>query len=107
MTRLESHRNAFRAAKVPMTGPLLRYSDLAPDERSLLESELAHWARMVAPARLTPTFSAWVFHSNGIMCPHPIGSREYDGTCRSDVEIPFDESNWFRCGICGSLVINR
>ena len=105
-TRLESHRKEFMGAKTPMTGPLLRFSDLSFEERAVLERDIT--TRLVN-ASVTPTaqFYLEVFNSWGIMCPHPIYFRLYDGFYRSDKEVPFDDCIWYKCNMCQCSVINR
>lgn len=89
-----------------MTGPLLRYCDLSQAERSLLDRDVV--SRILGGTdseRLAVTLG--VFHSWGVMCPHPIRTRLYEGLYGSIDSVPFDECSWYSCGACGSIVINR
>ncbi len=103
--RFLEHRRSFRLEGVQMTGPLLRITDLNSAERAVIESELSSWILLAGSS--DPKLCAWVLHSNGVMCPHPTTSRLYDGFYRTLEEVSFDESEWYSCGVCDSIVINR
>ena len=105
-TRLESHRDSFIGREVPMTGPLLRFAELSSDERSVLAHSLVN-NLSAENAPLTPFSYLAVLHSWGIMCPHPMPSRYYDGIYGSVDEIKFDECQWYNCDVCRCIVINR
>ena len=103
-TRLESHRRSFLAEK--MTGPLIRFSDVDATERRIIKQDVAQRLAR-GHLSLTPGFYLGVLNSWGIMCPHPIESRTYEGLYVSDVELGFDECGWYDCGVCDCIVINR
>jgi len=101
--RIVSHRDAFRKAKG--TGPLLRWSDLSVAERALIVGDLA--GRCQAGA--TPDRSVFlaVIHSWGVMCPHPQERRSYEDFPWSELPVAFEERQWYSCGVCECIVINR
>lgn len=109
VTRLETHRLAFRSAEIPMTGPLLRFQDLSPEERRIVDSAAVQRVRELASDGRDFTTHDYleVLHSWGIMCPHPLGTRTYEGLYWSDIELSFDECRWYDCDTCGCIVINR
>jgi hypothetical protein len=93
-------------AESPMTGPLLRFSDLDATERRIIEQDVAQrLARGHVPP--TPGFYLGVLNSWGIMCPHPVATRRYEGLYASDSDVPFEECEWYDCITCGCVVINR
>ena len=98
-SRLEIHRDSFHSMPVPMTGPLLRFSELTPSEVSLVNVDLFKSGQV-------EEFTG-IFHDWGVMCPHPMDFAEYEGFYRSDSRLSFEESNWFHCGLCDCIVINR
>jgi len=108
LTRLEEHRTAFVFNKG--VGPLLRIDQLSHEEIDLVNAEF--FARM----RLRPEGSSFEemyreyaasLGSWGIMCPHPLGFRLYDGSRDSRSPLPFSESRWYSCRLCSTAVINR
>lgn len=104
--RLENHRKSFRE----MGGPLLRVSDLNPDEISFVAHILAGLIkepRWWGIDDITIALHLYALNSWGIMCPHPENSRLYEGYYQSKSVPPFKECNWFHCQICECLVINR
>lgn len=108
MTRMDldgllAHRQIFRGSSPPLTGPLVSYSILGPTARKHLSAEIV---------RLDLGLSdiPGLLHSWGVMCSHPRRMRSYDGPdglYETEDDVPFSESLWFGCGICGCLVINR
>lgn len=98
------HRNNFQAMK--RTGPLLRWSDLTPDAQAFLTQEFVIGSRGVFGTDLYGTYVG-TLHSWGVMCPHPMVHRLYDGFRPSDIPLPFLTDPWFLCTLCGTRVVNR
>jgi len=101
---LALHRNSFQAAR--RTGPLLRWSDLTPEVQGLLTQEFitnsAGAARWNVGQIYVETLHGW-----GVMCPHPMAHRLYEGWRASDDPMTFEEAQWFSCGLCKTRVVNR
>ncbi len=74
-----------------MTGPLLRFQDLTPEERDLISAD---YLRRASDGGL-PGASLYldVMNSWGVMCPHPMESRMYS-------------ASWFMCEVCNCAVVD-
>lgn len=107
MTRLEKHRKSLLEEK--RFGPLLRVEDLQVDEISLINSSFLELCRARKVSNIEETYSAYVdtLHQWGVICPHPLVHRRYDGFSRSDAPVPFETSKWYTCQLCRAMVINR
>ena len=90
-------------------GPLLVLETLGPDEVALVNRSFLERCQRDRVTGIDDIYGAYVssLHEWGIMCPHPQHRRRYDGWHGSDVPLPFDESPWYDCGLCGTAVINR
>lgn len=101
------HRNNFHANR--FTGPLLRWSDLSRECQATLTGEFLRNSRAVAGpdfGRNLQRCYAETLHSWGVMCPHPMPHRLYDGFRMSDVALPFGTDPWFLCTLCEARVVN-
>lgn len=103
--RLVSHRDQFRGSLIPMTGPLLRHSDLNDSERSLLKGDFLK--RRTSSELPDHLLYLDVMHSWGVMCPHPQSSRRYEGIFCWDHPPGFNEFKWYSCEVCECAVINK
>lgn len=106
-TRLEKHREEFHQGK--RLGNLVRLEDLSTDELTLVNSSLLNHMRLSDAEDLDGFYEVYVqtLHDWGIMCPHPLPRRLYDGWRRSEAPTPFNESKWYHCTLCRTSVINR
>lgn len=100
VARLRSHREFFERHG----GPLLRVQDLDHTELSFMTHALAC---LGTDDRLLSKLCLKVLNDWGIMCPHPQGSRLYEGLYVSTDILPFRESPWYHCLTCECIVINR
>lgn len=98
------HRNNFQALK--HTGPLLRWVDLSPDCQGFLTQEFIANSRGIKESDLYRVY-AETLHSWGVMCPHPLAHRLYDGFRQSDIPLPMGSDPWYLCTLCGARVVNR
>ena len=106
-TRLERHRASWELGR--RTGPLLRLEDLDQSEVELINADFFVRARDLGANDLERMYEVYVetLHMWGVMCPHPLYQRLYDGWRRSELAVPTEESRWFSCGLCKTLVINH
>lgn len=88
---------------------MLRYEDLTTEEQALVYTTFMARVRHVQSEDIVSFHRTYteVLHEWGVMCPHHQAYRLYDGWTSSDTPVPFEESRWFRCSLCDSLVINR
>lgn len=100
---LNWHRELFHRNK--LCGPLLRWSDLTVDAQGMLTRHFIAKSRDVSGPPITRLYVE-ILHSWGVMCPHPLSYRLYDGWRASDYAIPAEDSRWFSCGMCGTAVVN-
>jgi len=95
-TRLETHRRQF--VSDGMVGSLLKFEELTLDERTLISRDFSTIPDICRVFGLTrDNAGVWIFHSWGVMCPHPGYSRR--------PSISSDE--WYDCLTCGCIVLNR
>lgn len=106
-TRLERHRSEFELNQ--RRGALLGIEELDPDELNLINASFFNNIRERGADDINAIYEAYVetLHMWGVMCPHPIPHRLYDGWQRSMSPLQFEESRWYSCTICGSAVINK
>ena len=107
MSRLLVHRESFRADGG--RGQLLRLEDLGPEEYEQINADFFARVRFGEAATLDEIYRAYAaaLHDWGIMCPHPLAYRLYDGEAPARSPIPFDTCRWYDCTLCGAAVINR
>lgn len=105
--RLEQNRERFTLAK--HTGPLLAFSELTPTEQGFLTSEFLINSRSITKGDVETLGTCYVqtMHGWGVMCPHPMPHRLYEGKWQTEVHLDFELSPWFDCGLCKTRVINR
>lgn len=107
LTRLEVHREQFRKEK--KIGGLIRLEELDHEEMALINASVIKHLRLSPAEDLDGFYDSYVqtLHNWGIMCPHPLGKRLYDGWRKCIAPLLFEESKWYHCGICCTSVINR
>ena len=105
-TPLEIHRKEF--IRLNGVGPMIRVDDLSQEEIGLINADFLERCRGRADD-INAIYTTYVqtLHSWGVICPHPIPHRAYEGFHRTDVPLRFEEARWFDCRLCGAAVINR
>ena len=107
-TMIEARRE--RLEQVGFVGQrLLQIHELNSDDLVVLNNCFLERVKVLSTDDLTSIYGAYtaVLHEFGIMCPHTQSFRLYGGQLRSDSPVPFAESHWFDCQLCGAAVINR
>lgn len=107
VTRLEKHRKDRELNK--SAGSLLTVEELTSDELVLVNSDFVNRMKNGVDSSLDEMYATYskVLHEWGVMCPHPLPYRLYDGQMKFDLPRSFDESRWYDCQLCGAAVINR
>jgi len=99
-TKFQEHLENIKNRKG--TGSLLTLEDLTPSERSKIASEIFSLSSF-----LEDKYSAYiqVLSRNGIICPHPLNKRVYEGIKKSSKFL--NDFKWYTCEMCGCGVINE
>lgn len=88
---------------------MLRIEDLTEEELKLVNASFFRRIHESEAKELGRIYDAYVqtLHEWGIMCPHPIEHRLYEGWQSAGSPLQHSESKWYQCGLCQAAVINR
>lgn len=105
--RLREHRKNLKGDGY--RGPLLRFDELTAEERNVVHGDFMERMRRDGADGLWEMWCIYVetLHLWGVICPHPIPFRLYEGFHETDSPVSFEDSQWFHCRLCQSAVINR
>ncbi len=103
LTLFQQHVKRYRRAGRPGTGPLWTMDMVPTEELVPIQAEALRASREASDPHHA---YAEVLASYGIVCPHPLSKRMYEGGMRAK-HFPLSTPLFYHCEMCKCSVINE